>query len=372
MKSASVFVASLVLAGMAVWTGVSSWNSTSGPTPGTRTPLEVSQDQQLSTPITQGRQDAELKPVVQTPEDAQKSLESLRRVNDHPFFEMHYIGDYEAGLPIDESALIPAGDDRQWACSIFVSYGKDGEAIYGRNFDWFDHPAMLLHTNPPDGYASISMVDVSYLGYDGDDEKFKTLEGRKALLAAPLLPFDGMNEHGLTVGMAAVGDSRVPNDPARKSVGSLQIIRLMLDGAKTVEEALKIFDRYNVVNRGGPNIHYLIADADGQSVLIELMDGQKNVIPLKGNWQSATNFYLTGQDKPLKQCWRFARIHERMTDQTDGLDVDQTFQLLQDVAQKNTQWSVAYDMEARTAVVSTDRQFDQRTTFRVRVGEDQE
>ena len=35
--------------------------------------------------------------------------------------------------------------------------------VYGRNFDWQYSPALLLFTNPPDGYASVSMVDIEYL-----------------------------------------------------------------------------------------------------------------------------------------------------------------------------------------------------------------
>jgi penicillin V acylase-like amidase (Ntn superfamily) len=31
-------------------------------------------------------------------------------------------------------------------------------------------------------------------------------------LQAPYLPFDGMNEHGLAIGMAAVPESTMPHD----------------------------------------------------------------------------------------------------------------------------------------------------------------
>ena len=36
--------------------------------------------------------------------------------------------------------------------------------FYGRNFDWEFSPALLLFTDPPDGYASVSMVDLTFLG----------------------------------------------------------------------------------------------------------------------------------------------------------------------------------------------------------------
>ena len=84
--------------------------------------------------------------------------------------------------------------------------------------------------------------------------------------------------------------TELPRDESKDYVGSLQIIRLMLDKTKTVDEAVKLFDKYNIHMRGGPNIHYLIADADGHSALVELKDGKINIHRGKTNWQSATQF----------------------------------------------------------------------------------
>lgn len=79
--------------------------------------------------------------------------------------------------------------------------------FYGWNFDWDYGTALLLFTDPPGGYASVSMVDIAYLGIEGKSEKdLQNLpyEERQLLLGAPSLPFDGMNERGLAIGMAAV------------------------------------------------------------------------------------------------------------------------------------------------------------------------
>lgn len=303
-------------------------------------------------------------PAGQNEKQIQRTLQSFKKLDDHPLFEMRFYGDYVADKPRDVS-MLPADGNFSWACSIFVSYGEGNSAVYGRNFDWEHNPALLLHTHPSGGYASISMVDISYLGFERKDEKFNSLEGRRALLKAPMIPFDGMNEHGLTVGMAAVGDSKVPIDSDKPTVGSLQIIRLMLDRAKTVDEALAVFDKFNVVGVGGPRIHYLIADINGNSAVIELLDGKKHVIRNEHNWQSATNFYLTNQRQPLQQCSRFSRIHSQMADHQGSLSVEQTFMLLKNVAQNNTQWSVAYDMQARVAKVAMSRNWNRRFTFKV-------
>jgi len=59
------------------------------------------------------------------------------------------------------------------------------------------------------------MVDIAYLGFEGSKAGALTnlpLVERRALLDAPSLPFDGMNERGLAIGMAAV--------PLDKSTGT--------------------------------------------------------------------------------------------------------------------------------------------------------
>lgn len=302
---------------------------------------------------------------AQTEAEIAKTLKSFRNVDDHPLFEMHFHGDYVADTPKKVSLNLPSTKTTSWACSLFISFHEDGTGLYGRNFDWDHNPALMLHTNPSDGYASISMVDISYLGFSLDDEKFKTVEGRKALLSAPLLPFDGMNEHGLTVGMAAVQETKVPFDADKPTVGCLQIIRLMLDKTKTVDEALALFAKYNIREEGAPPIHYLIADAEGHSALVELKDDKTNIIKNETNWQSATNFYLTGQDAPLQQCHRFRKIDKSMKAHQGELSIDESFELLMNIAQTSTRWSVVYDLKEKSATVAMSGDDSDRYEFSI-------
>jgi hypothetical protein len=181
---------------------------------------------------------------------------------------MHYYGSSGPGLSgtisheVWTNAQLPA----TWACSLFAALG-DADKVYGRNFDWVDSPALLLFTHPTNGYASVSMVDLAYLGF-GDKANRLTelpLDQRQALLNAPALPFDGMNERGLVVGMAAVPDGNTRLDPGKETIDSLQVIRKMLDRAGTVDEAVAVLAMYNIDWGGGPALHYLSRiDRDSQ------------------------------------------------------------------------------------------------------------
>lgn len=293
-----------------------------------------------------------------------RSLESVRKIDDHPLYFMRYDGDYDPFRPISAVNTRP---EWRWGCSLFVAFGDQGEPLFGRNFDWYHHPAIVLVTHPDNGYGSISMVDVSYLGYSLQDAKFDSIEGRTALLQAPLIPFDGMNEHGLTVGMAAVPDSKLPEDPDKPTIGSLRVIRLMLDQAKTVDEAIAVFEKFNIDPTGGPQIHYLIADANGDSALVELIDGEMKVVR-RGEpaWQCATNFHVCGNEARGKQlCHRFSQLQRRLSELDGSMDSEQAFDLLQQVAQRNTEWSAVYDMKQGGLSVCLTRQFDNRYSFAI-------
>ena len=272
------------------------------------------------------------------------TLSSLVQIDDYPLYTMSYQGDY---FSRDENTSLQREDkEPAWACSLFAAFGDKGEMIYGRNFDWDYSPGLLLFTDPPDGYASVSMVDMHYLGYGGELAFGLTdlpLEERTGLLDAPAIPFDGMNEAGLAIGMAAVPPGGMEPDPAKDTIDSLMVIRLILDQAATVDEAVEIIQRYNIDMGGGPWIHYLIAEKDGRSVLVEFSGGEIVVIPNQDPWQMATNFLLSEvEEEPEIHCSRYGIIKTRLSRTEGRINSHQAIKLLEDVAQPSTQWSILY------------------------------
>jgi hypothetical protein len=221
--------------------------------------------------------------------------------------------------------------------------------VYGRNFDWEFSPALLLFTDPPDGYASVSMVDLTFLGIDSDSTMALTdlpLVERNALLASPSMPFDGMNQYGLTIAMAAVPDalpSDAGRDPSKPTIGSIGIIREVLDHARSVDEAVPLFEQYNIDVTGGPRVHYLIADPSGKAALLELFDGKIVVMRNEAPWHLATN-HLRCTAEGDGGCQRYHAMSERLAATNGQMDAHAAMQLLSEVAQSGTQWSIVYDM----------------------------
>ena len=290
-------------------------------------------------------------------DEIQQTLASLRQVDDHPLFTMTYYGAYDLNLPAPPAASqnVPG-----WACSLFVTFADPAQPIFARNFDWQQAPALLLFTDPPDGYASVSMVDISYLGYDESSlDKLRSVEGKQDLLYAPRIPFDGMNEHGLVVGMAAVDPTAIPSDPQKPTVGSLRIIRLMLDRTKTVEEALTLFQQYNVDFSGGPPIHYLVADQTGHSAVIEYKAGELRITHGDAPWQVATNFYLADSTPAQRQAdRRYNRLDTALTEVAGKAGLTEAMTLLADVAQRHTRWSIVYGMKSGAVWLTTSKRYE--------------
>jgi hypothetical protein len=274
------------------------------------------------------------------------SLGTLRKVDDLPLYEMRYVGDYDALDGVAEPA--PA---TPFGCSLFVAPGP----LFARNFDWQPNPALVLHTDPPDGYASLSIVDISYLGVGADPT------GDARLLRAPLLPFDGMNERGLFVGLAADESASLAADPAKPTVGGVRVLRLVLDEAATVDEAVAVFNRYNLDFDGGPALHYLVADATGAAAVVEYVDGRMSVVR---DTRVLTNIRLTGAPPSLRMA------DDRYATASAGLDRGvadwpRAMDILRDVAQPHTRWSAVYDPATATVRVVAGQRWETVHTFRL-------
>jgi len=304
-----------------------------------------------------------------------KTFRSLKKLDDFPLYVMHFYGDYP--LPNYAHKVSPPqyiqignrpGNSPLWACTCFSTKSEQGSQLLARNFDWYDHPALLLFTDPPSRYASVSIVDISYLGYSKSDTPDKNPGG---LFQSPLLPFDGMNERGLAVGMMAVPAAHAPNDPQKQTVGSLVIIRLMLDHAKNVEEAVAILKNFNIDFHQGPPLHYFITDRSGRSVVVEFVNRKISVLPNTHSWQVATNFIITGlsPENARASCWRYKKVWETLENQVTRLSSLNALSLLKDVSQGNTIWSVVYDTSSLEFLVVMGKKYDQVHEFNLKQAE---
>lgn len=298
-----------------------------------------------------------------------RTLSSLKKVDDYGMFQISYYGDYGfddflevgaksdediekfvtkrllKGLPID---LGVTGD----GCTAFVTYNDDNEFIYGRNFDFDYAPSLQLFTKPDNGYASVATVNLSFAGYDEKHLPDGLGIDSFLVLAAPYLPFDGMNEKGVAMALLAVPEADGGFDPDKITLNTTTAIRLVLDKAASVDEAVSLLQKYNIYFSGGIECHYLIADASGKSVIIEYYDGAMQTVETKEDFQIASNFIAYNDLKIGEGATEFARYDAVMAaieGNGNRLSNTQALSLLAEVGGRagdtdRLQWSALYNL----------------------------
>ena len=298
-----------------------------------------------------------------------RSLMSLEKVDKYGMYQMTYYGDYGfdeflevgarndadietfvtkrllKGLPIN---LGVTGD----GCTAFVVRNESGDILFGRNFDFLYAPSLQLYTAPNNGYASVSTVNLAFAGYSGDNLPDGSFFDTFLTLAAPFLPFDGMNEKGLAIALLAVPKAEVPYNPDKITLNTTTAIRLVLDKAATVEEAIELLKQYNIYFSGGIECHYLIADASGHSVIVEYVNQELCVVESETEYQIASNFIAYNGlniGEGFTEFERYERVQTAIEENNGILEVSGAIQLLADVGVfdgdiDKLQWSVLYNL----------------------------
>ncbi len=68
------------------------------------------------------------------------------------------------GFYKNKSSAQPGG----FGCSTIFTQDANGDYYFGRNYDWAQCRAMIVHTKPLNGYASISTCCLDFLGFGAD------------------------------------------------------------------------------------------------------------------------------------------------------------------------------------------------------------
>ncbi len=253
-------------------------------------------------------------------------------------------------------------------CSTLSVPAADGTGYYfGRNFDWDACDALVLLSCPMEGYRSISTVNTDFIRQVSPiplpDNILKT--------AALYAPLDGMNETGLCVSVNMIQDSAtIDQDTDRPDLTTTTAVRLLLNRAATVEEALALLDSYDLHASFGYMVHFAIADAAGHAVTVEYIDNEMSVVETP----VLTNFYLSPGEKQgigtAESHTRFERLQTQMQE-TPAMDEDGVRDALAAVCKgsfghgETTQWSAVLDQAHGTAAYYHREHYETAYTFRI-------
>lgn len=260
-----------------------------------------------------------------------------------------------------------------FGCSTIAARTSDGQSLFGRNFDWNRCEAMAVAAYPENGYASISTVNMDFIsqGAGGGIAGMALKMDEVAILAALYAPLDGINEKGLAVSVNMIQDSdSIEQDTEKPDITTTTAIRLLLDKAATVEEALELLGQYDLHASMGMMVHFALADISGRSVAVEYVDNKKQVTETP----VLTNFYLAeGEKNGIGTEQSHTRYDILMKRLEDGgtMDADDVRDALSSVSKGNfgefesTEWSVVFNQTDGKATYYHRENYGQGYTFTI-------
>lgn len=155
-------------------------------------------------------------------------------------------------------------------CTTFVLQG--GAPIYfGRNLDWHWETGWVIVNQRNVNKTALVAPDRSPAKWTS---KYGSITFNQF---GQEQPYGGMNEPGLVIEQMQLIESAYPATGSRPEIGQLQWMQFQLDTCATVAEVVatdsKIRPQSIVATKEG-RVHYLVADAAGDSATIEWLDGK--------------------------------------------------------------------------------------------------
>ena len=306
---------------------------------------------------------------------------------------------YIAGLLYDKDEAKAPQVDFGAGCSTFAV--PDAERInflMGRNYDYrhftedkknyIPTAAILVRTAPEGGKKSISMVDGLNLGY-GQGFLNDTDKDLSLLMGLPYAALDGINEDGFAIGVLALTEAQTCQNNNLPRINTTVAIRMLLDKASTVKEAVEMLRHYDMdmQGNGNSNYHFFMADATGDYAIVEYVyekKGDKNPSVMEvftGNdtLRCVTNFYVSPTMVGTTDGWgskhgkaRYETLRNTLRAKNYSLREDDAMDLLKAVSQppteeltSQTQWSSLYNLTERTLRLSILREYGKEFNFKV-------
>ncbi len=264
---------------------------------------------------------------------------------------------YFFGIPVEMNKA-------DFGCSAFSAETPEGKYLFGRNFDYDETDALIVYTEPDDGYASMGMVDLEFFNVgDGNVLSADSIAAKGLMVAAPYVCLDGVNEKGLGTGILQLDIDEVHQDNGKTDILIYTAIRGILDKCATVDEAIEFLSYYDIHTALDVSYHLFIADKSGRSVVVEWGVNEMYVVEENG----CTNSVLSTENEfydPDDNCNRYDIIKERLENSNNILTVEEAMKLAADVShKKQTEWSCVFNLDDFYVDVCVDADYSEKYSF---------
>lgn len=256
---------------------------------------------------------------------------------------------FNAGTPL------PMGNTS--ACSVLDvrATDTDGWAV-GRNMDWGIGVAGLLYRlEPAGGHKSLNVAGVPSNSKNGTPTAG---ELRAAAACAPWLVMDGVNDAGLFAACLQVDRYTAPGSGT--PVAQMSLVRILLDKAGSVDEAVSLVQGLDPAEFGGTwsaqgAMHWIVCDNTGDAAVIE-MDAGRQITRRQttDTCMCVTNIMV--HDGACKNDARWKKLTQAVTNAGGRLSTVQLAALMlttPSTTAKNLQWTSGYNLATGKATIAT-------------------
>lgn len=309
-------------------------------------------------------------------ENKNKTIESLRKFPGENAYEITYFGDYAmdeylkcgaadsfAMLDFQTKFLYEGVDNRFFYknhhnCSGFTAHNSDGDFLLCHDLDNPEKlPGVTLAENEVTG-KTIGISNLLYFyRFSSAWEEFADLSVEKPIdraraLGVPYEMQDGMNAHGLALVTFTASGTEIGSYGSKIPLCYYSLYRAIIDRCKTVDEALGFLERYTMAPQDNIS-HFQLADAGGNSVIIEYVKGEMKIIRSEKPYQICSNFLI--YDNPEMEGFGKDRYiaYQNYLDAHGGIvDEESAFRLLhENHIPGDENYSVVFNLTKKTAAV---------------------
>jgi len=183
-----------------------------------------------------------------------------------------------------------------------------------------------------------------------------------------------MNEKGVAIALLAIPEAEPPFYEGRIMLGTTTAIRLVLDKAASVDEAVALLRQYNMYFSAGIECQFLIADISGRSVVVNYWEGELRLTETMDAFQVATNFIPYNDlniGEGFDEFERYDRVMDVINNNGGVLSEMQVIDVLAEVGvrgdngENRLQWTVLYNLSTLGGTIFANRSTDNLIAFQL-------
>ncbi|MCP3888502.1 MAG: linear amide C-N hydrolase [Desulfobulbaceae bacterium] len=264
------------------------------------------------------------------------------------------------------------------ACTTFC-LDNENRPFFGRNFDWRLGDGHIIINKR--GVKKIALSDQP----DDVDKRLSWVSKYGSVtfnLFGREFPLGGMNEAGLVVESMILDKTQYPPKDSRPEIMISQWIQYQLDNYSRVEDVIASDSKIRVQASRESELHFLVCEQSGICATIEFIGGEliyhtNERMPVKtltnSTYADSLSFWIKEEfpeydkNKSIERFVRSANMVKSYDPNATDKPVEYALNILKKVEHDSykTQWSIVYDIAARTIHFRTyDNQKKRKFSFK--------